>query len=151
MLVKLGKNQVTEYWADLKKAAKLSLPPFAGKREDVMNNLLEQLLSGEVEAWIIHDVVDAADGNKNATPVGVLYTTVITDISTQARSLLIYGIYAWAPLNKDMWLHGYDIIVRYAKSKKCTSVSGYTKDEGLLENAKKFGIDTEWRYLVHEV
>ena len=127
MLVLMTSKEITDKWDTLKGMIAESMihSPSANESRR-MNNILKALLCERLECWAIQ-----SDEGKG---LGILTTTVAMDECDGTYSLLIYSLYAFEELTKDVIKEGMITLIRYARGKDCIKVSAYTK----LESVRKF-------------
>ena len=107
-----------------------------------MINVLEALLSDKVACWSI------ADEEK---VYGVLLTTVIEDIGTKDRSLLIYSLYGFQDLPDKLWGKGLGDLKAYAKTLDCGRIIAYTNNARIIKMVKKLGGEVDFTLIGLEV
>lgn len=142
MLLKLLPGQITDYWDVVKEAIERALPPIIGEGPNKMHNILEDLITGEVQCW-------AAFRPKPEGPemVAIVLTTVVGDRRTETRSLLLYAICSFKKTQGSDWIEGFDALGKYAKKMNCVRFIAYTKEDNLIELAKKFGGNTDYHFI----
>ena len=141
MLIKFLPDQISKHWGEIKKAIEAALPPTAGESPDKMNNILEELLLDNMQCWVN---VNNETGKIN----GIGTTQVIVDTGTKIRNLLIYTAYSLGEetTSKD-WKEGYKTICKYANSKGCQRLIGYTSIEKVVKLAEWLGGESKFRFI----
>jgi len=137
MITKLLPEDVSKYWDIISYGLERSLPPVANGVER-MNNILASLLAGSMECWL---------GSEGDQIAGMMVTAVAEDVCSGTRDLMIYALYGYDKLPGELWVEGYSLVSRYAKSKNCGRITAYTNVPSLVEVAKKFGGDTQYTYI----
>lgn len=135
MLVKLLPEQVAEGWDSLWFGISQALPPIAKNKPMTRTRVLQSLLEMKSECW-----VNAEDGKINA----VLLTTVSEDELSGTRTLLLYALFGYAKITGSDYVEAVELLLRYAKSKGCDTVSAYTNSELLKKIAMKLGGSAEY-------
>jgi hypothetical protein len=137
MITKLLPGDISEYWDIISYGLDRSLPPVANGTER-MNNILASLLAGSMDCWI---------GSEGDKIVGMMITAVSEDVCSGTRDLIIYALYGYNRLPGELWVKGYSLLSRYAKSKNCGRITAYTNVSSLIEISKRFGASTEYTYI----
>lgn len=132
MLLKLTPDQVVNYWDDIRDLIKESLPPTSDKSDRAMNRLLEALMVGIVDAWISFRKPDKE-------VVALVTTTVVSDVLSRTRTLLIYTTTTLKQSNAVDWKEGFEALNKYAKKLRCHAVACYTTNPEIRKIAAKFG------------
>ncbi len=133
-------DQISENWETIKYALGESLPPISLKSPETMNNILIKLMSGDMICWISYDKDDNSIN-------GLVITTIVIDDCSEIKNLLIYAIYAYNQTKGIDWMDGYESLRKYAKSRDCNSIIGYTKNEKIIKIAEKFNFDSTYRFI----
>jgi len=141
MLLKLLPDQVAKYWHDVSLAIERSLPPVVGEHPDKMNRILERLLTGEMQCWA------AYRKNEEIQFIGFVVTTVTTDYCSMTRNLLLYCICGFEKTNLQDWKEGYIALVKYGHAMQCNRIVAYTKQENLINLAKRMGGEVDYRFI----
>ncbi len=142
MLVSLLPSQISERWDELEYAIEAALPPIAGEGSDKMNNILESLLASQMICWV---------SMRDNQVRGVITTKILFDDVTMVRSLLIYSIFAMDHSNDSDWLEGFQTIKKYARSKDCSRIIGYTEFDSVIKKAQIMGAETKYRFVSWEI
>ena len=142
MLIKLLPDQVNRHWEPIRYALLVSLPPTA--RVDRENNILKALLSGEMDAWV---------ATRDARPVGVLVTTLTMDGASETKNLLVYALASLDEtiLPDDVWLEGIEQLRKYAESKGCHRIIGYTESSRIAQMIQKVGGQARYTFVSVDV
>jgi len=144
MLIRLTDDQIAKYWPDIRFAVSKSLPPTLKGEGDKMNRILEALLAGTAQCW-------ASVDRETKQLDGVVTTSVVEDYLTGAKSLMIYTIYGYRPSIINSWKEGYETLVKYAKSKNCGRLIGFTSEKRIVDIVGKFGGNTDFTLCMMEV
>lgn len=132
-------EQISTRWDAIKQAIKESLPPISLESPNTMNNILIKLMNGDMVCWISHNEEDEVKG--------FIITRIITDDCSETKSLLLYIIYGSSKTKGADWVEGYQSLKKYALSKGCVNMIGYTKNEKLIKIADKFSSDSTYRFV----
>jgi hypothetical protein len=131
---------VGNQWPRIKEAIEKSLPPIVGEGSDKLNRILEVLLTGEMQCW-------AAVRIDKVNPIGFVLTTISADYCSGTKNLLVYCVYAYETTIADDWVEGLQGLSKYAKSVGCSSITGFSDNEKILNIIHKFGGNTEYRFI----
>jgi hypothetical protein len=131
MITILLPDQIARYWNILGPAIEEALPPIASYKEERMNKVLSSLLSGKSLCWVAHKVKD-----EQRYLEALCITQIQHDTISMSKSLLIYALYAFAPISDETQFAGLNAIAKYAKSKGCENVIAYTQNERIIELSK---------------
>jgi len=142
MITKLLPDQIATFWPIIKYAVEEALPPTVGDHPDRMNRILSGMLSGKLDVWASYrreEEVTKFDG------IGV--TQFLYDDASDTKSLLLYAVYAYEKTLPETWSESFEAIVKYALSKGCTRMIGYSAVPKVVEMAKVFGGDTNFTFI----
>ena len=141
LLVRLTEENVAEYWDIVRYAMRSALPPTAMDSPEKLNNILESLLLGKTQAWVVLEEPDSKQ-------LRALLTTYIhVDEASKTRTLMLYTIHAFLPLGEDEANAVYEGVMRYAKANKCNKISTYTDDENVISILAKYGMKQQYVFL----
>ena len=140
MLLKLMPEQVSEYWDGIKFAVEEALPPVVGETPEKMNNILMALLNGEMDCWVSYR-------KEESGVVGFVITTITHDSCSDTTNLLLYVIYGMDQTKGVDWIEGYQALRKFALSKGCHRIIGYTTSDKVIKIAKKFGNDSVFSFI----
>jgi len=131
---------VSSHWGVIKHAIEESLPPIAGGASDRMNNILESILIGTTDCWVSH--------NDNGTIDGLLLTRFVEDDCSKTRNLLIYCVYGFLQRSAKLaWLEGLKSLYKYAFSKNCHRIIGYTDVDSIIKFVKRVGGEAKYTFV----
>lgn len=106
-----------------------------------LNKILDQLLCSIMDCWLVVE-------NEESTDIlGVIITVVISDITSGGNSLLIHSLFTSTKTNSKLWIDGFKTLSKYAVSRGCDRITGYTINEDIIRIAKKFSGSAKWQYL----
>lgn len=132
-------EQVSEHWEVIKYAIEESLPPISLNSPNTLNNVLIKLMSGEMVCWMAYD--------SDKKVMGFAVTTVVEDSNSETKSLLLYTIYAYEKTKGIDWIEAYESLSKYALSRDCINMVGYTRNDKLIKIAEKFDSDSTYRFV----
>ena len=136
MLAILLPEQICEHWDEIKGYIQEASPNPPGSTAERMNNILESLMIGRMTAWMSYD--------ENKKFDGLLVVSVYDDIEG-IRTMLVHSL--WGDnIKRSSWLSGWETIKKYAISKGCKKVVGYTKLESISKMLKSMSWNTEYTY-----
>jgi len=145
MLVRLTTDQISRFWDIIKYSFEQAAPPIALVSPEHSANLLEDLLVGTADCWISFQ---RENGNKID---GVVITKVVTDEASKTRNLLIYSLFAYVMTNKKSWTEGLRSLARWAKSKRCYNIIGFTQENQIISLVNKLGGNTDTTLIMFDV
>lgn len=146
MLTRLLPEQISNFWDVIKYAIEQSLPPIAHEHPDRINRILISALAGKIDIWVTYTTVD-----DSVKLEGVAVTRITYDDVSDTRSLLLYCIYGYEPLNKSSWTSGLEILAKYARSKGCSFVVAYTELPYVVEISRRLGADVRYTFISFDV
>lgn len=142
MLTKLLPDQISAFWDVIKYAIEESLPPTVSENPDKMNRILMSLLSDKAQCWVSYTI------NKEQRKLeGIIITRVSYDDVSDTKNLLIYCLYGYGNVGRANILSGFKTLVKYASSRDCCRIVGYTDLPYVVELAKRFGGDTGYTFV----
>lgn len=142
MLIKLLPDQIARYWTEIKLTIHDSLPPTTGDHALRDSSILRSLLIDEMQCWVV-----CSGEPLNVTVGAIAITTVTVDARDGTRNFLIYALRGFAPLSREDWQ---DVLVKgeqIARDLKCGKVIGFSKNERVIQLAKSFGWNTDYRVI----
>ena len=139
MLVHLQPDDISKWWTGISESISRSLPPFTRATQDRMSIILESLLKGAMDCWVLTEY----DHEKDTTTLFAIATTEVTiDYVSNTKNLSIFSLYALQTPSIEQWKDAFDTIKRYANHKNCTYVLGFTSSYAIVELVNKLGGDT---------
>lgn len=140
MLSLLTPEQVARRWDEVKPTVLISMPPYVSTTPESMNNILDLLLKGVMQMWVLHD---------NESVVYAIATTRIeVDASSGTKNLLIFSLYAYRPVPQDMWIEGLAGLKMFASGRECKNVVALTVVPRIIEIAQTLGAHTDTRLIM---
>ena len=133
MLTQLLDVDIGKMWNHIRDKIEDALPE--GIRGEVtMANILNLLLSGDMQAWVLSEGEDIK---------AVVTTLPIMDLPTGRKHFLIYTLWAKG-VDEGEWIRGMEVLRRYAKSKGCQHIVAYTVLDVVRKRAMEmFGAKSE--------
>lgn len=141
MLVSLLPNQVTAHWEEISHSIESALPPIANENEK-MSNILSAILLGKIVCWV---------SIRNEKINAVVTTRILDDDVTEVKSLLVYTIFTMDGANEIDWIEGFETLKKYAKSKGCSRVIGYSEFDSIVARMKSLGADVRYRFISFDI
>lgn len=142
LLIKLLDSQISAYWDILKFALENSLPPTADETPEKMNNILQSLLLGKLQAWVLSDDVEVQQVKM------VVFTRISIDESSETSQLLLYALYSFTPLDAAGVDTMYRTLFKFAKHNKCNRAVAYSDNPNMISVAAKYGMFPTHQFLV---
>lgn len=146
MLVRLTNNQVSHYWSDIKAHIVYTLSPTMETSEETLNSILENLLLGQSQAWVITGEKEDA-----ANIYAMAITTFTVEGNTKTKNLLIYSLHGYQFIPEVLWKDAVDKMLEFAKGQGCYKVLAYTKVKRIIDVVKNLGADTSVTLISWEV
>lgn len=151
MLVQMLKEQIAKNWALIAPAIENSLPPTADSNINRMTLILENLLKGEMQCWLIYpDDIKLEDADKQSL-LGVMVTTVVVDTGTLAKNLLIYSLYGFKVVDLSVYRDCLSTLRIAAREVGCSKIIAYTNVDGAAQLAKRLGANTDTTFVSFNV
>ena len=123
-------NQISEQWEILWPAIEASLPPTGGAGDTEVNNILEALLAGRMQAWI---------SKREGRVMALVTTAFVEDIGTKVRNLLIYSIYGYGPITDTLVKEGIMTLRKFAVRCGCKNIIAYTNVKRIIDMFEDIG------------
>lgn len=142
MLTKLLPDQIAKFWHIIKYAVEESLPPTVGEHPDKLNRILAACLDGDLEVW--------ASYQRNVEETlfeGIVVTMMTVDRASNTKNLLIYCLYGYVDVSPSSWIDGFQALTKYARSKGCSRVVGYTSVPFIIDKVKELGGEAEYTFI----
>lgn len=146
MLLQLTPDQIGAHWDEIKPALMAALPPTATPTPEGMQFILEGLMKGHIQAWVLYANTDAG-----TVIHAMAFTYVQREMGTHERLLLIYALYGYRATPNELWASGMEGLKAFARSEGCSRIVAYTKVPRVVEIMKALGGNTEWTFLSMEV
>ena len=142
MLTQLLPDQISKFWDVIKFAIEESLPPMVSEHPERMNNVLAALLSGKAECWASH-----RNTREGKVFEGVVVTKFLVDDITTTKNLLIYSVYGYSDTNAETWRQGFAALAKYAISKGCYAIVGYTDVPNVINIVRKLNGEANYTFI----
>ena len=147
MLIKLGTQDVTKLWGELKRAAVASIPPTTSNLEQHTNNVLAAIMRGDIDCWVIV----SREGDPKRAAKGVVFTGLVVDSFSMTKNMLINGVFSYERIDMSLWADGLETLRKDAKRKGCHLIIGYTSIPRMIDIVKSLGGNTETTLITLEV
>lgn len=122
MIVRFTPEQISEQWDVIKEAVATVFAKNIEDKDRASNIILQNLLSNIMQCWAV--VVD------NKVDAIIITAFMYTPIGT--RSLMLYAIYIYNPIDDKEWISTYEDIKKYALANGCKNIVGYVSNPKLL-------------------
>ena len=140
MLIKVLQHNIGRIWDLIKEPIRSCLPPIETYRdEETMNSILESLLNGTMDCWIL---------SRDKKIICIVTTTVVKDMCSKISNLLIYSLFISEVAKVREEKEVVAGLKAVAKKKGCKGLIGYTKDENLLSAVRRYNGSAEYRYII---
>jgi hypothetical protein len=144
-LLQMMPDQAMHYWDVLRDYIEQSLPPYAASEHSLLR-IQEDILVGNIQCWIF------LCGTPDAINAKAFITTrIVTDESTLTRNLLIFTFTANEHLTDDEYRSGYESLIKFASSRKCSKMIAYSNVDKVVKLAAQLGADCSYRFMSFDV
>ncbi len=145
MINKLTVDQISTLWDFIKHAIDEALPPIASGYQYRLNNILSSLMAGSTECWAVYE---KNEEDKKITLYAIILTMITTDVCSGTRHLYVYAMASfWEDAPRKIWREGLEGLVKYAKSKGCERLVGYTDLPSMEALFKRVGGSADYTLL----
>lgn len=139
--VRLLPDQIAKKWGVIAAAIRRSLPPtFAGDIDSCLHRVQRDCIAGAKQVWKMYD----EGGRTRALAV----TELQRDPDSGLHHLLVWSMAAVEGLDAECLRLGFDTIGTFALSMGCSGVVFYTRDERLVDVARRLYPRTRMEYFV---
>lgn len=142
MLTELLPEDIPKYWDLIKYAAREALPPIVHGSHETMNRIFANLLAGGMTCFVSHTVRDG-----QTVIEGIVLTSVFEDMCSGTKSLLLYVVYGYGETTGETWISGHEYFSKYARSKGCVQMLGYTDLNKVKRIVEMFGGEARYTLL----
>jgi len=147
-MLKLEAVNVAEKWETFRPEIEAALPPISVESPDRMNNVLEQILIGNLECYAAYR--DRDDGGKELLALVTL--TVGGQLDSKHRDFIIYTLTgSLTAFTEEEWFEGIECVKDIGRSKGCSRILLYSNDAGVLALLKRYGADTSYRVVTFPI
>lgn len=129
MILQLQPEQISAFWDSFKEIMLRTNPVNERHRQKYLNHVLDQLMSGKFQAWIVFRFNEKKEKMVHALGVTVLMDDVLTGLKT-VKILALYGL---RPLDDELARESFREFVKYAKNTGCEQVIADTNVERIKE------------------
>lgn len=140
-VAKLLPEQVMKYWNHIKYAIEETIPPHITSNSQSMSRIQEHLFGGVLQCWTPVEI------GENPRILGFIVTRILYDDIACTSNLLLFSVYGLEDWSFGVWTKGFQILKKYAKSRGCQNIVGYTNSEVLIKIAERFGGSGEYTFL----
>ena len=140
MLVQLVPGQIPIFWEAIKYAA---VKADGIRDKDIptyLNQLLYSLLSNKAQCFVRLD-----DERKLQS---IVVTRILIDQVTGSKSLNISNLYGFQSSDMDTWKDTLDILMTFAKQRKCSIVTAWSANARVWEICDNLGFEERLRSFV---
>lgn len=146
MLRRLTNDQTTRYWSDIKAHLLYTLPPQMEISDEALNNILESILRGNSQVWVV-----MGEGDMAKEIYAMVITTFSIEETTKTKNLLIYSLSGYRFVPEDLWKDAIIKMKAYARGNSCHKIIAYTQIKRILTIAGDLGADTSVSLVSWEV
>jgi len=140
VLIEVLPEQISAAWDRIRPKIREALPGFVSVNEEALSNILFALTTERGKFWLYVD-------EENNVPVGFVITTIQHDRLTNARSMLIYTIYAFMEISDEQWRDGLETLQRDAKARGLDGIVAYSDNEALIRYLEQRGAKADFRLI----
>ena len=137
MVVKLTVEQIGSNWQVIKEALNAAPSPLAEKAGKY-SRILYSLMTGVYQCWFIFDDSEVLKA--------CIITTIQHEDASGNKNLLIYLVYSYKTLDKRDLAKSLLALKKYAKSLKCTQITGFTSNSGIISLVKRLNGNTDYTF-----
>lgn len=148
MLIKLLPDQLVKIWDMIRYAIVETFMPRNSCTNEHLRYIFSCLLSGRMQIWVGFSKKPNEDGSRKF--IGFLITRIATEPATGDRVLSIDHIYAFAPVEDELFKVGMEIIQKFAEKNKCRYLTAMTENSRVSMLSEKLGFSSR-SYLFKEV
>ena len=133
MLLMMLPEQVSNQWETIRPAIEASLPAGIEVTEEYMTNILQSILRGNMQCWIL----------VNGVEVCAIGVTAIFSDPGGCLNLFIYSLYGYKPAPLHLWSDAIDTLKKWANAKGCTEIVAYSDSDNkfVIMLAERLGGD----------
>ena len=142
MLTRMLPDQISRFWDIIRYAIEESLPPTVDESPDKMNRILAALIGGSLQCWASYE----KNGDSRRFE-GLVVTEILFDDASNTRNLLIYCLYGYDAVSKESWRKGFEALAKWAVSKGCSRVIGYSDVPHILKIVERLGGEAKYRFI----
>lgn len=144
MLIKLLPEQLVKIWDMLRFAIAETFMPRNSCTNEHLRHILSCLLSGKMQCWVGFSKTPNSDGSKKF--IGFLITRIHREPMTGDRVLSLDHIYAFAPVESELFEVGMATIWKYAKKNDCKYLTGLSENDRIGLLGDKLGFSRRTYY-----
>ena len=100
------------------------------------------LLSDRAQCWLSY----IRDGKKSRLE-GMVITRIVYDDVSETKNLLIYCLYGYEKVRMTAWKEGLKSLVKYAVSRDCEKIIGYTDVPFIIKTVERLGGETNYTFV----
>lgn len=143
MTIQLQPRQITAMW-DLIKYGVLEANEIpASNTTAFLNGLLENLLSGRSQVWIVTEEAKSEEGQQ---VIGIVITYIQEDPLLLSKHLVLHSVCALKPVKFETFTKSFATFEKFAKVSECSKIVIMTVHKRIADLAVKIGLTNE-RYV----
>lgn len=139
MINQLQPTQISVFWPAIKETILRSCPLIGDKLSKYTNHLLEGLLSGSYQCWLMHE----RPSEDEHELYGVLITSIVNNKIFGYSVFVVDHMYAFRKWNNELVSETFECFKKFAKNASCVSIEVETNNEKAQQMAKRFGFEHE--------
>ena len=134
MLVKTQSERIVEYWDMIRHAVIKGMPNLSPRIDvdKVANNILEAAMKGIADIWML-----GSEGKLYA----IASTVQTIDMIGGSNALVIYSLFGYRDMPKELWADAISTLEKYARAKGCLNISAFTDVPAVVNIAKGLGFN----------
>jgi len=148
VLVRLTSEQISRCYDHLEAAVRVSVPPTGGREKGSEQKVMENLLAGRMQAWLL--CVEGEDLEIESAHAAVI-TVLMKDPGTGFPTLLVYSLCADTETPPALAEDGIDTLRKYARSQGANLLSMFTSVPKVRDLVRAIGGSSDDWYLTLEV
>jgi len=147
VLVRLTSDQISRFYDDIEAGVRAAVPPVAGEAPEAIQNVMESMIMGLMEVWMLCEAKEEGPPEVYAMAV----TRRCEDVCSRTVTLLIYALYGYSLIPEHIWQDGLDTLRKYARSIGASHIGGFTSAHRIRDVAKQLGGNVDTWYIKLEV
>jgi hypothetical protein len=140
-------EEISKHWDMIRYGILSTSTPIMATTPEGIRNILKNLLNGSVQCWGV--ISQSELGGEQMA--GFALTTITLDYISENRFLNIYDLFFINAPKEEIIQEGFNAIEEFAKANKCNKITAYTTVPAILSIAKRYGFNSDCRFIVKEV
>lgn len=134
MVIRLNALQIAKFWDVIKFALQQTNRVGVEETQEHFNVIFAALMSDRAQCFLKYD---------SETIAGIMVCETLENKVTKKKGLSILCLYAYKPLDSNIWQENFDMIKKIAKGEGCDKISFKTTHPRVVEIGKMVGFKTQ--------